>query len=90
MRAGLKTRMQLPTDVASTNKRPDVVIRSSSSRKVVIVELTVPSESRMEYAYQRRVGKYQELVAAMQGREYCVSQWQLACGALLDNPCGEP
>lgn len=40
MRAGLKTRMQLPTEVASDNKRPDVVIRSSSSRKVVIVELT--------------------------------------------------
>lgn len=90
MRAGLKTRMQLPTEVASTSKRPEVVIRSSSSRQVIIMELTVPSENRMEYAYQRKMGKYQELVTDLQGGGYCVTQWRLACGALLDNPCGEP
>lgn len=54
------------------------------------MELTVPSENRIEDAYQRKMGKYQELVTDLQGGGYCVTQWRLACEALLDNPCGEP
>lgn len=61
MRAGLMTRMQLPTEVASTNKRPDVVIRSSSSRQVIIVDLTVSSENRIEDACQRKWGNIRNL-----------------------------
>ena len=72
MRADLKTRMQFPTEVASTNKRPDIVIWSPSSRQVIIVELTVPWEERMEDAFERKMGKYQELVADCQGRGWRV------------------
>lgn len=72
MRADLKTRMQFPTEVASTNKRPDIVIWSPSSRQVIIVELTVPWEERMEDAYERKMGKYQELVADCQERGWRV------------------
>lgn len=72
MRAVMKTRMQFSTEEASTNKRLDVVIWSPSSRQVIIVELTVPWEERMEDAYERKMGKYQELVADCQERGWRV------------------
>lgn len=55
MRADLKTRIQFQTEVASTNKRPDVVIWSSLSRHVIIVKLTVPWEEIMEGEYERKI-----------------------------------
>ena len=44
----LNGRLKFPTKVADTNLRPDMVLMPGSSRRVGIVELTVPSENRVE------------------------------------------
>nr|XP_034331688.1 uncharacterized protein LOC117690947 [Crassostrea gigas] len=82
MRADLKTRMQFPTEVASTNKRPDIAIWSLASRQVIVVELTVPWEERMEDAYERKMGKYQVLVADCQERGWRVWCFPVEVGTL--------
>lgn len=70
-----------PDHIAATTLRPDMVLMSSSSKQVVLLELTVPWEDRMEEAQERKKSKYVELVAecrrwvagALQGNPYAVS-----------------
>ena len=62
MRVDLKQRMEFPSEIAVTNKRPDIVIWSAKTKQAVLLELTVPWEERIEEAYERKNLKYQELV----------------------------
>ena len=48
MEADLNKQLKFPEVIAITNKRPDIVLWSVKSRSLVIVELTVPWEDRME------------------------------------------
>jgi len=58
----LKGQLKFPQEILSTTQRPDVVMWSSSTKMVVLLELTVPWEERVEEAYERKMAKYQELV----------------------------
>ena len=60
MIADIRGRMQFPTAIASTSLRPDIVIWSQNTRQVVMLELTVPWEERIEEANERKRTKYQE------------------------------
>ena len=44
----LENSLKVPRQVAETNLRPDILLVSDSSRKMGVVELTVPSEERIE------------------------------------------
>ena len=50
-----------PLDISTTNFRPDM-ITSSETKKVIIVELTVPWETVVDEAHARKLLKYNELV----------------------------
>ena len=54
----LKQRMEFPTEIAVTNKRPDIVILSAKTKQVVLLELTVSWEERIEEVYERKNLKY--------------------------------
>lgn len=54
--------------------RPDVVLSSVASRQVLLIELTVPWEDRIEEANERKRSNYQELVEQCQGRG-----WKARC-----------
>ncbi|GFN89604.1 polyprotein [Plakobranchus ocellatus] len=41
--------------------RPDIVFHSSASRQIIVIELTVPYESRMEEANSYKREKYKNL-----------------------------
>ena len=60
--ADLGTRLKFPEEVTSTNLRPDIVLLSRRTKQLAIVELTVPWETRMEEAHERKLTKYQQLV----------------------------
>jgi hypothetical protein len=62
LRADIHTQLQFPTNIAITNSRPDIVLWSEASKQVVIIELTVPWEDRLEEAHERKLSKYQQLV----------------------------
>ena len=67
MVADLDRQLKFPGEIAATSRRPDVVLWSRSTKQVVLLELTVPWEERMEEAYERKLGKYQQLVEECQG-----------------------
>ena len=55
--------MKFPEKILTTSLRPDMVLTSGATKQMVILELTVPWEDRIEEANCRKTAKYQELVA---------------------------
>jgi hypothetical protein len=62
MEVDLHRQLKFPPVIAVTNSRPDMVLWSIKSRQVVVIELTVPWEERIEEANERKRSKYQQLV----------------------------
>ena len=56
----LGTHMQFP-DIVQTSLRPDIVIQSTDTKCLVIVELTVLWEERCQSAYELKKAKYTDL-----------------------------
>lgn len=69
----LGKQLKFPEAVAKTTLRPDI-LTSVASKQVILLELTVPWEDRMEEANERKRAKYSELV------EECQSNgWRTRC-----------
>ena len=58
----LGKQLKFPSRITSTRLRPDMIIVSDSTKQLIILELTVPWEERMDEANERKRSKYQELV----------------------------
>ncbi|XP_052224110.1 uncharacterized protein LOC127839765 [Dreissena polymorpha] len=61
MRADLVKKLVFPEEVAHTTLRPDIVLWSKTAKRVILVELTVPWEERIDVAYELMKAKYQDL-----------------------------
>ena len=73
----LGKQLKFPSRITSTRLRPDMIIVSDSTKQLIILELTVPWEERMDEANERKRAKYQELV------EECRRQgWKTRCEPL--------
>ena len=59
MQCDLGGKYMFPLQIAITSLRPDVVIFSAASRKVVLIELTCPCEENMTERHVDKVGKYE-------------------------------
>jgi len=70
MQADVGGKTTFPREVITTTLRPDIVLWSKSSRQVILVELTVPWEARLEEAHERKLAKYQQLVADIQDKNW--------------------
>jgi hypothetical protein len=57
--------------IVHTNLRPDIVLWSQTGRKLIMIELTVPWETRCEEAFERKKGKYSDLL-----HQYKEKGWQ--------------
>lgn len=62
------TPIVFPVNICATAERPDIVIWSKESKRVIIIELTVPAEENVADAHYRKTIKYESLVAS------CLSQ----------------
>ncbi|GFO06501.1 reverse transcriptase [Plakobranchus ocellatus] len=51
-------------------RKPDIVIHSASTQQIIMVELTVPYESRMEEAHAFKEGKYLDLTKELKKDGY--------------------
>ena len=73
--ADVDRQLAFPTEITSTHQRPDLVIWSVNSKKVIIAELTIPFETNIDWAHQRKLEKYEDL------REQCTkNDWSLEIG----------
>ncbi|GFR82829.1 reverse transcriptase [Elysia marginata] len=59
-----------PEVIRRTTLRPDIVIHSPSTQQVIMVELTVPYESRMEQAHNYKKEKYLNLTKELEESGY--------------------
>ena len=57
----LDKRLVFP-DVVQTNLRPDIVLFSVSRKLIILIELTVPWETRIESAHELKTSKYMDLL----------------------------
>ena len=60
LRVDLDKRLVFPFEI-ETRLRPDMILFSSTTKLLIIIELTVPWESRIDEAYERKKLKYSEL-----------------------------
>ena len=58
----LKRQTKFPAHIVETKLRPDIVMFSNSTKKVIIWELSVPWEENMESTHERKIAKYELLV----------------------------
>ena len=67
MKVDLGKQLVFP-NIIHTAHIPDIVIWSPNHKKLMMLELTVPCETRCEEAYERKMAKYTKL------QEYCKSR----------------
>ncbi|KAL0161471.1 hypothetical protein M9458_045196, partial [Cirrhinus mrigala] len=64
LRVDISHQLKFPQQTAITSLRPDIVIWSTTTKTVIMAELTVPWEDGMEAAFERKKEKYADLAAA--------------------------
>ncbi|KAK0134731.1 Retrovirus-related Pol polyprotein from type-2 retrotransposable element R2DM [Merluccius polli] len=70
----LGSQLKFPQHIAKTTLRPDIVLVSEATKSIIMLELTVPWEERMEEAFERKREKYDSL------ESNCHSQgWKARC-----------
>ena len=58
VRVDLNGGLKIPHTITTTNLRPDMILISENTRQLGIIELTVPSESRIEVSGEIKKAKY--------------------------------
>ena len=52
----------VPSDIIITNQRPDLVILNRKDSSITLVELTIPFETNIQQAQERKVARYDTLI----------------------------
>ena len=80
MQADLDGHLKFPKEVAVTDKRPDLILISTESKKVGLVELTIPSEERVEVSGEMKKTKYAPLQQEGKTNGWNVQVWTIEVG----------
>ena len=72
--------LRFPIQVADTNKRPDMLLVSESTKRIGLIELTVPSEERVEVSGELKKAKYASLQEVGKTRGWNVHIWAVEVG----------
>ena len=70
-----------PNIIKETRLRPDIVMHSASTQQLIMVELTVPYENRMEEAHIYKKEKYLNLIKELENASYKAVVMPLEVGA---------
>lgn len=81
LRVDLGRQLKFPDHFMATSLRPDMVLSSVSLKQLLLMELTIPWDDRMEEANEQKRSKYQELV------EQCRIRGWKACSDLIEVGC---
>ena len=81
MSADLPDWEQYPPVIRETRQRPDIVFHSPTGRRIVMIELTVPYESRIEDAFVYKKEKYKDLAQELHRSGYDAEIWPVEIGA---------
>ena len=76
----LEKRVKIPPEITVTNLRPDVIIVSKSAKQMIMVELTVPHEERIEVSGELKRSKYNPIVEEGKQKGWNISIWSVEVG----------
>ena len=80
MQVDLDKKLRIPAEVAPTDLRPDLILVSSSTKRMGVMELTVPNEDRVEVANEMKRMKYATLQVEGKKRGWTVEIWAVEVG----------
>lgn len=66
--------------IEDTNQRADTVIISDSTKQIAMVELTVPTEDRIEVSTELKKARYAELEETCRRRGWRTNLWAVEVG----------
>ena len=75
-----KQRLKIPSYVANTNLRPDMIVLSKKTKQMGVIELTVPSEERIEVSAEAKRLKYVEIEELAKMRSWRCRVWTVEIG----------
>ena len=76
----LDKNLKIPSDICLTNLRPDIIMVSKQSKQLGIIELTVPSEDRVEVSGELKRLKYEQIVQEGRQNGWKVRVWAVEVG----------
>ena len=72
--------MKVPTEITTTNLRPDMMLISRQSKQVGFIELTVPNEDRIEVSGELKKAKYEPIAIDGRQKGWKVRIWAVEVG----------
>jgi len=72
--------LKFPIQVADTNMRPDMILMSDSTKRIGLIELTVPSEERVEVSGELKKARYAPLQVEGKTKGWNVHIWAVEVG----------
>ena len=85
--ADVDRQLAFPTEITSTRQRPDLIIWSVNSKKVIIAELTIPFETNIDWAHQRKLEKYEDLPEQCTKNDWSTDTFplEIGCRSFISN-----
>ena len=80
MHIDLERRVKIPPEISVTNMRPDILITSQLTKQMIMVELTVPREERIEVSSELKRAKYNPIIEEGKQNDWSVSIWPVEVG----------
>ena len=80
LQVDLDKKLRVPEEVAVTDLRPDMLLISNSTKRMGVIELTVPSEERIEIAGELKMTKYAILQEEGKKNGWKVRLWAIEVG----------
>ena len=71
----------IPPHILVTSQRPDLVIIWESTKTILMIELTVPFETNIEDAHERKLQRYKDLTHDIRNNGYEVEYYAIEVGA---------
>ena len=71
----------IPPDILVTNQRPDLTIIDREAKQLVILELSIPFETNLHAARERKADRYAPLLAGLDERGYTIQYFSLEVGS---------
>ena len=76
----LDGRLKIPAELSTTNLRPDMMLISRQTKQAGFIELTVPSEERIEVSSEIKKNKYEAIAIEGRQRGWRVRIWAVEVG----------
>ena len=80
MQIDLQERVRIPEIITSTSLRPDIILTSEEAKQMIMIELTVPTEDRIEISGELKRAKYTPIVEEGKQNGWGVSIWAVDVG----------